>query len=114
MSSNRIDVRILNAENTNSLISIIRKYDGEPISEIKKKISEGRSILTCYYVDDPDKLTSLLRVIESLEQKGAKLEIVQKIRNTNRVIDPNIIKNLIDRDRLIAEQLQEYDDNMED
>ncbi|ARC72091.1 MULTISPECIES: hypothetical protein [Bacillus] len=114
MSSNRIDVKILNAENTNSLISIIRKYSGEPISEIKKKISEGHSILTCYYVDDPDKLTSLLSVIEALEQKGAKLEIIQKIRNSSRVIDSNIIKNLIDRDRLIAEQIQEYDDNLSD
>ncbi|MCY8100898.1 hypothetical protein [Bacillus haynesii] len=114
MSSNRIDVKILNAENTNSLISIIRRYGGEPISEIKKNISEGHSILTCYYVDDPDKLTSLLSVIEALEQKGAKLEIIQKIRNSSRVIDSNIIKNLIDRDRLIAEQIQEYDDNLSD
>ncbi|MCY7629255.1 hypothetical protein ACTHP2_19505 [Bacillus altitudinis] len=114
MSSNKIDVKILNGENTNSFISIIRKYGGEPIGEIKKKISEGHSILTCYYVDDPDKLTSLLSVIKALEQKGAELEIVQKIQDSSRVIDLNIIKNLIDRNRLIEEQIQEYDDNMED
>ncbi|MEC1021451.1 hypothetical protein [Bacillus paralicheniformis] len=114
MSENRIDVKILSAENPNNLISIIRKYGNEPISAIKKNINEGHSIITCYYVDDPDKLTTLLSTIEALEQKGAELEIIQRIRNSSRVIDHDIVKNLINRDRLIAEQIQEYDDNMSD
>ncbi|MEC3607188.1 hypothetical protein P9126_09270 [Bacillus glycinifermentans] len=114
MSQNRIDVKILKAENTNNLISIIRKYSGESISEIKKNINDGLSVLTCYYIDESDKLPSFLETIKALEQKGAKLEIIQRIRNSSRVIDNDIVKNLIERDRLIAEQIQEYDDNMSD
>ncbi len=114
MSENRIDVKILSTENKNKLTPVIRKYNSKSISEIRRYINEGSSILTLCYIDEPDGLSSLLSAIKALEQKGAKLEIIQKIGNLSRVIDSSTIENLIDRDKLITEQIQQYDDKIFD
>lgn len=112
MSKNNIEVLVTSADNITKLIPSIRKYNGKSINEIKMQINDNKPIITCYYIDNPDQLPSLLDVIKQLEKNGAVLEIRQTIRNTSRSINIDVIRNLIERDRIIQQQIEEYDDNL--
>ncbi|HLR36231.1 MAG TPA: hypothetical protein VK071_13005 [Tissierellales bacterium] len=114
MSENRIDIKILSTEDKNKLIPVIREHSSKSISEIRRDINECSPILTLYYIDNPEGLSLLSSAIKELERKGAKLEIIQKIGNLSRVISSSTIENLIDRDKLITEQIQQYDDKISD
>ncbi|MBC6309514.1 hypothetical protein HCJ66_08090 [Listeria sp. FSL L7-1582] len=110
MDKNKIEVTLNEYEEVNKCIPIIRKYTRESISEIKTKIIDNLPILDCYYINEPDKLVSLLESINKIEALGVKLEIVQKTQKSTRIISSKVIKNLIERDNLIEKQIQEYDD----
>lgn len=112
MSKNNIEVLVTSADNITKLIPSIRKYNGESINEIKMQINDNKPIITCYYIDNPDQLPGLLDIIKQLEKNGAVLELRQTIRNTSRTININIIRNLLERDKIIEQQIEEYDDNL--
>ncbi|MGG1592421.1 hypothetical protein [Terribacillus saccharophilus] len=112
MSKNNLEVRVTSANNINKLIPSIRKYNGESINEIKMHINDNKPIITCYYIDNPDQLPGLLDVIMQLKKNGAVLELRQTIRNTSKIININIIRNLLERDKIIQQQIEEYDDNL--
>jgi hypothetical protein len=112
MSKSSIEVLVTSADNITKLIPSIRKYNGESINEIKMQINDNKPIITCYYIDNPNQLPGLLDVIKQLEKSGAVLEVSQTIRNTSRTINIDVIRNLLERDEIIRQQIEEYDDSL--
>lgn len=111
MSENRILVKIKNDGNIIRYIPLIREYTKEPISVIKRKLQDNMPVVNCYYINNPEEMPNLLHLLKRLEGIGAKLEVIQELNKNKRYINMETVKNLIQRDQLIEQQIQELDDN---
>ncbi|PAF19099.1 hypothetical protein CHH51_04355 [Terribacillus saccharophilus] len=83
----------------------------DSINIIRKKINDNKPIITCHYINNSDQLSGLLDVIRQLE-KDTVIEVKQTIRNTSRIINTDVIRNLLLRDMIVERQIEELDDNL--
>lgn len=114
MGKSKLHVRLYDVENITKYLPLIRSYNRHSISEIKTKAKNTNPIMTCNYVEEPEEMPRLYSVLKKLERKGANLEIKQELHGTKRVVNLNTIANLIERNEIISQQIQEYDDRILD
>lgn len=106
MDKYEIEVYILDSENANAYISLIRKFSKESISEIKGKIHHKEPIIICQYTKMPDELKEVYNLLGILTDKGAQIKIMQNIQNkVMREIDMDIMSNLIQRRKEINQEV---------
>ncbi len=85
-------------------ISILRKYNSLPISELKAAIEAGYYVLECPYVSSPG-VRMIRRCYDELSKAGNDVEIYEHDRLTTREFLCNIIKSHRQTEREVRAQV---------
>lgn len=103
MKEHLMEIKILN-EDYMKHISILKKFTGESMGEIKKKILNKEAVIICPYTKEPEKLEKLYAILGEMIQKGAKIKITENARGEIvQEISMEVLKNLIERRKGIFE-----------
>lgn len=110
MDKSKLHVKLDDTENITKYIPLIRSYNKHSISEIKMNAKNKNPVMTCNYIEEPEEMSRLYSILKKLEREGANLEIEQELYGIKRIVNLSTIANLIERDEIISQQIQEYDD----
>lgn len=100
-----IHLVVLNDQSINKYVSLLRKTTGRSISEILDAIKSGSSVIECNYYEE-NELAFLLKIAEQLRSIGAKIKIFEE----DKEITIEMVKNLIESYKGIAEQRERLDE----
>lgn len=99
-----INLVILDNSDVNKYIPLLRKQTSKSMSEIKKDIIAGESVIEYDYYD-ADELTSLVKTFEELLLMGADIKIFED----EEEITLDMVKNLIETIEGVAKDREEMD-----
>lgn len=103
MKEHLIEVKIVNDDYI-KYVSILKKFTGESIGEIKKKIQNNEAVIICPYIKEPEKLERLYLILQEMIEMEAEIKIIENARGEIiQEINIEDIKNLIDRHEDILE-----------
>ena len=100
----KICIKIKSTSSMAKSISILRKYNPIPISDLKTAIETGKYVLECPYISTPG-ARMIRRCYDELSKAGNDVELYEHDRLTTREFLCNVIKSHREIEREVRAQV---------
>ncbi|NPC94178.1 hypothetical protein HOO54_18600 [Bacillus sp. WMMC1349] len=98
----KMNMKLEKDANKNNYISILRKNTDKSISEIRELLNNNDFVLS-HNLLDIDELLEMKKIVSSLLEDGAKIQIYEDNREVSIEFLDNLIESYLDTERYLEE-----------